>query len=193
MKAPIKLSDAQREAHERNLYELLKVIDEDPNREGLKETPKRFLKFMTEFCSQPEFNFKTFTNEGMDEMIVMTKIKFSSLCEHHIAPFVGTGVIAYIPDKKIVGLSKLPRTLDYFSRRLQNQERITNQVADFINDKLNPKGVAVILKAEHFCMKVRGAKQHEAMTTTSCMKGAFKEDSKCRAELFSIIGNDLSS
>ena len=132
---------------ENNFREILLNLGENPNREGLKETPKRYIKFLREFLNPPKFKFTTFSSEGYDEMIVESNIPFQSLCEHHCAPFFGYATIAYIPDKKIVGLSKLPRCLEHFSRKFQNQERITQQVADFINEKLTPKGVGVLLKA----------------------------------------------
>ena len=122
-------------------------------------------------------------------MIVQTNIPFYSLCEHHIAPFFGHGTIAYIPNKKIVGLSKLARTLETFARRLQNQERITQQVAQFLQDELDPLGIAVVLKAKHMCMEMRGVKKHDTWTTTSMMKGIFKDDDKARNEIMLIHNN----
>jgi GTP cyclohydrolase I len=166
--------------------DILLSLGEDPNREGLKDTPERYSKFLKEFLSPEEFNFTVFDSEGMDEMIVVSPISFYSLCEHHLVPFFGHGSIAYIPDKKIVGLSKLPRVLEMFSRRLQNQERITSQVAEYIQEKLEPKGVAVVLKAQHLCMQMRGVKK-EAFTTTSKMLGSFKNHPSCREEFLEFI------
>lgn len=160
---------------------------DDPNREGLKETPKRYVKFLKEFLSPPEFNFTTFDAEGMDQMIVQTNIPFYSLCEHHLAPFFGVGHIAYIPDQKIVGLSKLARTLDTYSRRFQNQERITMQVGKRLVKELEPKGVAVVLEAQHLCMSMRGVKKHDTNTKTSYVWGGFKEDLNCRNEFLQLI------
>ena len=120
-------------------------------------------------------------------MIVQTNIPFHSLCEHHIAPFFGEGHIAYIPNERIVGLSKLARTLETYSRRLQNQERITTQVAEFLWKELQPKGVAVVLTAKHMCMEMRGVKKHDTNTTTSKMMGSFKEDYKARTEFLNLI------
>lgn len=172
---------------EESFKTILSYLGEDPNREGLKDTPKRYIKFMQEFLSPPEFNFTSFEGEGMDEMIVQTHIPFHSLCEHHTAPFFGHAHVAYIPDKKIVGLSKLARTVEYYSRRFQNQERITTQVAQKIVDELNPKGVAVVLKAQHLCMTMRGVKKHDTHTVTSKMLGLFKDDDKARNEFFKLI------
>ena len=173
---------------EDNMTRIFQYLGEDPTREGLRETPKRYLKFMREFLSPPEFNFTVFDSEGMDEMIVQTNIPFHSLCEHHVAPFFGVGHIAYIPDGKIVGLSKLARTLETYSRRLQNQERITMQIAERLMEELNPKGVAVVLSAQHMCMSMRGVKKHDTYTTTSKMVGIFKSDDKARNEFLQLIG-----
>jgi len=166
------------------------ILDEfdNSNREGLKETPKRYIKFLREFLNPPQFNFTTFDAEGTDEMIIQTDIPFYSLCEHHLAPFFGVGHIAYIPNGKIVGLSKLARTLDHYSRRLQNQERITTQVAERIEKELDPLGVAVTIKATHLCMSMRGVKKHDTHTTTSKMLGTFKNELNCRNEYLKLIG-----
>lgn len=172
---------------EDNVRRLLQYFGEDTDREGLKDTPRRFVKFFDEFLNPPEWNCTTFEGEGYDEMIVQTNIPFHSLCEHHIAPFFGEGHIAYIPNKRIVGLSKLARTLETFSRRLQNQERITTQVAEFLWEQLDPIGVAVVLKAKHMCMEMRGVKKHNTYTTTSKMMGVFKEDNKPRIEFLKLI------
>jgi len=169
---------------------LLMSIGEDVEREGLLDTPKRYVKFLKEFCNPQEFNFTTFENEGSkDEMIIISDIPFFSICEHHLAPFMGFGYIAYIPNTKIVGLSKIPRTLDYYSKRPQNQERITQQVADFLMEKLQPKGVAVVLKARHLCVEMRGVQKHDCWTTTSAMVGGFRNDMNCRQEFLSLIKN----
>ena len=176
---------AERDAED-SVARLLQAFGEDTNREGLKDTPKRYVKFFKEFLNPPKWNCTTFESEGYDEMIVQTNIPFHSLCEHHIAPFFGYGTIAYIPNKRIVGLSKLARTLETFSRRLQNQERITTQIADFLEKELEPLGIAVVLNAKHMCMEMRGVKKHNTWTTTSMMRGIFKEDSKARIEIMQI-------
>lgn len=177
------------ETVEDNVSRLLQYFGEDVNREGLKETPKRFIKFFKEFLSPPEWNCTSFEGEGYDEMIVQTNIPFHSLCEHHIAPFFGTGTIAYIPNKRIVGLSKLARTLETFARRLQNQERITTQVAEFLWNELDPKGVAVQITAKHMCMEMRGVKKHDTHTTTTKLLGAFKDDINTKNEFLNSIRN----
>ena len=181
-----KLTEKKEQA-ENSFKTILQYFGEDTEREGLKETPKRYIKFLDEFLSPPVFNFTTFDSEGYDEMIIQTNIPFHSLCEHHTAPFYGVGHIAYIPDKKIVGLSKLARTLEYYSRRFQNQERITKQVCDKLMQELQPKGVAVVIKAQHMCMSMRGVKKHDTWTTTSKMEGVFKDDQSCRNEFLNLI------
>lgn len=166
---------------------LLRLIDEDPDREGLIDTPKRYLNFLTEFTRPQEFKFTTFQNEGNDEMIIVQDIPFYSLCEHHMVPFFGTAAIAYIPIEKIVGISKIPRTLDMYARRLQNQERITQQVAATLHNELQPKGVAVVLKARHLCMEMRGVEKPGSVTTTSAMIGVFKDQVNTRQEFLNLI------
>ena len=152
---------------EKTVHDLLVQLGQDVSREGLQDTPKRFAKFMQQFMSPPEINFTTFKNEGSDEMIIVKDIPFYSLCEHHVAPFFGTAHVAYIPNERIVGLSKIPRAVDLFANRLQNQERITTQVAEFIMQQLSPKGVAVVLTARHMCMEMRGVKKPGASTNLS--------------------------
>jgi len=171
---------------EKNVYNILKEFD-NPEREGLKETPKRYIKFLREFLTSKEFNFTSFNAEGADEMIIQTNIPFYSLCEHHIAPFFGVAHVAYIPNDKIVGLSKLARVVDLYANKLQNQERITTQIAERLMKELNPQGVAVSMKAQHLCMCMRGVKKHDTWTTTSKMVGAFKDDMNCRQEFLNLI------
>ncbi|CAB5224174.1 FolE GTP cyclohydrolase I [uncultured Caudovirales phage] len=172
---------------EDNFKRILQYLGEDTEREGLKDTPKRYIKFLKEFLQPKEFNFTAFDSEGLDEMIVQTNIPFYSLCEHHTAPFFGTATIAYIPDGKIVGLSKLSRVVDLYANRFQNQERITSQIAERLQMELNPKGVAVSLKAQHLCMAMRGVKKHDTWTITSKLVGAFKDDDKARNEFLRLI------
>lgn len=166
---------------------LLEGIGEDPNREGLFDTPKRYVKFLKQFTNPEPFNFTTFSNEGNDEMVIVKDIPFYSMCEHHLAPFFGTGHIAYIPGERIVGLSKIPRTLDKYARKPQNQERITKEVAAFLMEQLKPKGVAVVLQARHLCVEMRGVEKPGTVTVTSAMLGCFKEEINTRQEFLNLI------
>jgi GTP cyclohydrolase I len=172
---------------EDNFTRILQYLGEDPNRDGLKETPKRYIKFLKEFLTPKEFNFTTFDAEGTDEMIIQTNIPFYSLCEHHIAPFFGFANVAYVPNDKIVGLSKLARCVDLYANKLQNQERITTQIAERLQNELNCKGVAVSLKAQHLCMCMRGVKKHDTWTITTKLLGVFKDDDKARNEFLFLI------
>lgn len=171
--------------------ELLKEIGENPDREGLKKTPERvaksFLKIFGGYSQTAPNILTKFDGENYDEMIICKDIDFYSTCEHHMQPFFGKISIGYIPDKKIVGISKLPRIVELFSRRLQNQERLTTQIADTLNKLLKPKGVGVVVKAQHLCMMARGVeKQNTVMITSSC-KGLFKNNSKTRDEFLRLI------
>lgn len=170
-----------------HFQQILIALNQDICREGLIDTPRRYIKFLREFITKQEFNFTSFDSEGADEMIIQTNIPFFSLCEHHVAPFFGFANVAYIPDKKIVGLSKLARTVDYYANNLQNQERITTQIAEKINTELKPLGVAVHLKAQHLCMCMRGVKKHDTWTSTSKMIGLFKENLNCRNEFLHLV------
>jgi GTP cyclohydrolase I len=171
---------------EQCVEDLISVFD-NHTREGLTETPKRYVKFLEEFLNPASFTFTTFSNEeGNDEMIAVCHIPFYSLCEHHLAPFFGVGHIAYIPTDKIVGLSKIPRVLDMFARRFQNQERIGVQVANYLVENLSPD-VAVILSARHMCMEMRGVEKPGTMTTTAVMRGKFKSQSITKNEFLNYI------
>ncbi|MDB5178306.1 MAG: folE [Patescibacteria group bacterium] len=172
---------------EEAIRHLIGHIDSEPSREGLRNTPRRHEKFLTEFMQPKPFTMTTFESDGYDEMIVQAGIPFYSICEHHLVPFFGHGTIAYIPSTKIVGLSKLARTLDHFSRRLQNQERITTQTARFLENELSPKGVAVELTARHLCMEMRGIQKSGVQTTTSCLIGEYKVKPAARDELFRLM------
>ncbi len=172
---------------EQHFKQILKLLGEDVKREGLQETPKRYIKFMREFLKTKEFKFTTFDAEGTDEMIVQTNIPFYSLCEHHVAPFFGVADVAYIPNDKIVGLSKLARCVDLYANKLQNQERITTQIAERLQNELNPKGVAVHLRAQHLCMCMRGVKKHDTWTSTSKLIGVFKHEGMARSEFLQLI------
>lgn len=171
---------------QKNIRAIIKAMDDDPDREGLADTPRRYEAFLKEFLTPDEFEPTVFTNEGYSEMVIQRNITFYSMCEHHLLPFFGTATIAYIPDKKIIGLSKLARTVDHFSRRLQNQERVTTQIADFLQKELSPKGVGVVLTARHLCMEMRGIKKPNAETMTSCLRGMFITDPATRAEFIDL-------
>jgi GTP cyclohydrolase IA len=178
---------------EDNIRRILQFIGEDPAREGLLETPKRVAKAYQEwfdgYTTDIAGLFKTFTDgaENCDEMIIIDSIPVESFCEHHMARFHGVAHVAYIPDGKIVGLSKIPKLVKAFSHRLQVQERLTNQIADALTEHLKPRGVAVVVQCEHTCMSSRGARVHGTMTTTSSMRGLFLQENATRAEFMSLI------
>jgi GTP cyclohydrolase I len=173
------------------IAKLLKHMDDNPGREGLQATPGRYQEFIKEFFETKPFELTAFQNEGYDEMIIQTNIAFYSMCEHHLLPFFGYGAIAYIPDKKIVGLSSLPRTLTHFSHRLQTQERLTTQVTEFLEEKLQPKGIGVVLTGRHLCMEMRGVEKPGTQTTTSSLRGSFKANSLTRDEFLQIVQSNL--
>lgn len=175
------------------IRDLLEEIDDNPHREGLHDTPKRYERFMREFLQEKPFKLTTFSAEDYDEMIIQANIPFFSICEHHLVPFFGHGTIAYIPSNKIVGLSKLARTLTHFSHRLQNQERITTQIADFLIENLEPKGIGVMLSARHLCMEMRGAEKPGTETITSCLKGSFRSNPSTRLEFLTLARRHNSS
>ncbi|MDQ6988928.1 MAG: GTP cyclohydrolase I FolE [Mariprofundaceae bacterium] len=174
---------------------LLEYIGDDPAREGLQETPKRVLKAFGEYFAgyhedPSEHLKKTFEEvEGYDELVLVSDIEVHSHCEHHLAPFIGKAHIAYIPDGRVVGLSKLGRLVDGFAKRLQVQEKLTMQIAHALEDVLQPAGVAVILQCKHFCMCHRGVRKPDAVTTTSKLSGAFLNNPSSRLELFQLINN----
>ena len=176
----------------------LQELGEDPTREGLLRTPRRVarsLRFLTQGYTRDIdaiVNQAVFAAEGADEMVVVKDIEFYSLCEHHMLPFIGRAHVAYLPDGKIVGLSKIPRIVDMFARRLQVQERLTVEIANAIDQVLAPKGVGVILEARHFCMMMRGVQKQDSSTTTSCMLGRFKSDAKTRAEFLDLTSRRAS-
>lgn len=178
---------------EESVVNILAEIGEDPKREGLLRTPNRVAKaykFLTKGYSEDIeklLNNAVF-NEHYDEMVIVKDIDFYSLCEHHLLPFFGKCHIAYIPNGKIVGLSKLPRMVEMFSRRLQVQERMTREIGDMINKVLEPKGVAVVTEASHLCMMMRGVEKQNSVATASAMLGRFKSDEKTRTEFLKLIG-----
>jgi GTP cyclohydrolase I len=172
---------------------LLREIGEDPNREGLIKTPSRVSKawgFFSRGYNQDvdEIINNAIFNEDAKDMVVVRDVEFFSLCEHHLIPFFGKAHVAYIPNGKVVGLSKIPRIIDMFSRRLQVQERLTRQIAETMQDVLEPIGVAVIMEGQHMCMQMRGVEKQNSLTTTSSMLGKFRQSDRTRAEFLSIIG-----
>lgn len=174
------------------ITDILKEIGENPSREGLEGTPRRIEKMFGEITSgyrQDPFEIakKAIYEIVYDEMVVVKDIEFYSLCEHHMLPFFGRCHVAYIPNGKIIGLSKIPRIIEVFSRRLQVQERMTVQIADLLGEALSPKGVAVVVKGYHLCMAMRGVKKSRANMITSSMNGLFRSDERSRAEFLSFI------
>ena len=175
------------------LRRMLRLIGEDPNRDGLRHTPERFekaLRFLTSgYHQDPEkvLNGAMFS-VCYDQMVLVKDIEVYSLCEHHMLPFFGKCHVAYIPNKKVVGLSKIPRLVNMFARRLQLQERLTNQIATAIQQKIAPLGVGVVLEARHLCMVMRGVEKQHSQTVTSAMLGSFRENAQTRDEFLSLIG-----
>ena len=172
--------------------EILIAVGEDPDREGLLETPKRVANMYEEIFAglteDPKQHIKLFNEQSTDEMVIVKDIPFYSMCEHHLLPFFGKAHIGYIPsDNKIIGLSKLARIVDNFAKKPQVQERLTSDIADFLNDNLQPKGVAVIMEAEHMCMTMRGARAAGSKTQTSALRGIMRTDAKTRAEVLSLL------
>ena len=172
--------------------QLLEEIGEDPNREGLIKTPNRVSKAWEFFSKGYKENLDIIINgaifeEDARDMVIVRDIEFFSLCEHHLIPFFGKAHVGYIPNGKVIGLSKIPRIIDMFSRRLQVQERLTHQIADAINSVLNPKGVSVVMEGRHMCMQMRGVEKQNSFTSTSAMSGQFKKSAETRSEFLSII------
>ena len=171
---------------------LLKEIGENPEREGLLKTPHRVAKSWGFLTSGYKKDLDALVNkaifhEDYDEMVLIKDIEYYSMCEHHLLPFFGRAHVAYIPDGKILGLSKIPRIVDLFSRRLQVQERMTQEIADTLNDVLDPKGVAVVVEGQHMCMQMRGVQNKNSYATTSHMLGIFREDAKTRKEFLHLV------
>ncbi|MBZ0300003.1 MAG: GTP cyclohydrolase I FolE [Anaerolineae bacterium] len=172
--------------------EILIAVGEDPQREGLQRTPERVARAYTELLSGYRTDPVKLINDAIftvdyDDMVIVRDIEFHSLCEHHMLPFVGRAHVAYISSGKVIGLSKIPRIVDMFAHRLQVQERMTHQIAGFINEVLEPKGVAVVLEGVHMCSMMRGVKKHESSMTTSAMLGCFRDDPRTRAEFMAHI------
>ena len=177
---------------EKAVREILIAVGEDPKRKDIKDTPRRVAEMYEEILAgiklDPEKELEVVFEKDHDEIILLKNIPFYSMCEHHLAPFIGKAHVAYIPDNnRVTGLSKLVRVVDIFARRLQVQERITTDIADIIMKKLKPKGVMVIIEAEHMCISMRGVKKPGVMTITSAVRGIFRKNEKTRAEAMSLI------
>jgi GTP cyclohydrolase I len=183
---------------EETITKLLELLGEDPKREGLIKTPSRVakaLQFLTNGYNQDPkeiLNQALFTSSN-DEMVVVRDIEFYSMCEHHILPIIGRVHVAYIPNGKVVGLSKIPRIVNVFARRLQIQEQMTEQIADAIVETINPKGVAVVVHARHMCMEMRGVQKINSTTVSSALRGLFKSDQRTRSEFYNIINTPAPS
>lgn len=176
-----------------HIREVLNALGEDPDREGLVRTPERSEKALRYLTSGYSADVKQIVNGAMfevkyDEVVIVRDIEFFSLCEHHLLPFFGKMHVAYLPDSKVLGLSKIPRIVDVFARRLQIQERLTQQVAETLQELLKPRGVAVVCEARHFCMMMRGVEKQHSGAITSAMLGAFRNNKETRNELLSLIG-----
>ena len=188
----------KQEEFENAVTKVLELLGEDPKREGLLKTPSRVAKawgFLTEgYQEDPKeiLNQALFTTSN-DEMVVVRDIEFYSTCEHHMLPIIGRAHVAYIPDGKVVGLSKIPRIVNVFARRLQIQEQMTEQIADAIADTINPKGVAVVVHARHMCMEMRGVQKINSTTVSSALRGLFKSDQRTRSEFYNIINTPAPS
>jgi GTP cyclohydrolase IA len=171
---------------------MLAGLGEDPDREGLLSTPRRVEKSLKFLTSGYAVNIDTLINQALftvdySEMVIVKDIDFYSLCEHHLLPFFGTCHVAYLPRTKVIGLSKIPRIVDAFSRRLQVQERLTNQIASTIQDAIDPLGVAVVMEGTHLCMAMRGVEKQKSAAVTSAMLGTFREDARTRTEFLTLI------
>lgn len=177
--------------------EILRLVGENPGREGLLRTPERVARMWEFLTSGYDQDVRKVLNgavfrEKYNEMVIVKDVDFFSLCEHHLLPFYGKAHIAYIPTGKILGLSKIPRLVEVFSRRLQVQERMTQQIADTLYETLEPDGVAVVIEARHLCMMMRGVEKQNSVATTSAMLGSFREDARTRTEFLNLIGRRLA-
>jgi GTP cyclohydrolase I len=176
---------------ERAVREILLAVGEDPDREGLLKTPNRvarsYAELMAGLRQEPRKHLRTVFTERYDEVVMLRDIQFHSLCEHHLLPFTGRAHVAYLPDGKVVGLSKLARLVEGYARRPQVQERLTTQIADALMDELSPIGSACVIEATHTCMTIRGAKKHGSVMVTSALRGIFKENPASRAEILSLL------
>lgn len=182
-------------ALEEAVRQILKEIGEDPDRQGLRDTPHRIAKMFEELTAGYRVDPEALVNEAIfdikyDEMVVVRDIDFYSMCEHHMLPFFGKAHVAYIPDGRVIGLSKIPRVVEMFARRLQVQERMTQQIAEFLRDVLDPQGVAVVVEGAHMCSMMRGVKKDNARMVTAAMLGIFRTDPRTRSEFLDHIDRD---
>ena len=179
---------------EKAVLEILSAVGENPQREGLKDTPQRVARMYAELLAgmnhDPSEHLKSVFHEKYDEIVLLRDIPFYSICEHHLMPFIGKAHVAYLPAGKVLGISKLARVVDTFARRLQLQERLTDQIADFLMQQLSPQGVTVVLEASHSCMTIRGIRKPGAMMVTSALRGIFKKDPRSRAEVLTLMHAD---
>ena len=185
-------SGVDQKAIQESIQRMLEAFGEDPQREGLQRTPDRVARMYEELLAGYRVDPVALVNDALfeveyDEMVIVRDIEFYSLCEHHMLPFIGRAHVAYIPRGRVIGLSKIPRVVDMFARRLQVQERMTRQVADFINELLHPQGVAVVMEALHLCSMMRGVRKHDARMTTSAMLGVFRTGLATRMEFLDNI------
>jgi len=188
---PVRIVDASKfdfAAAERAARDLLQAIGADLDAPGLRQTPRRVAAAFAELVTPADVGATVFPNEGYDELVLVRGITFQSLCMHHLLPFGGEAHVAYLPGDTIIGISKLARVVEAFSRDLQLQERMTVQIADWLERELAPRGVAVVLSAEHTCMTIRGVRKPGARTVTSAVRGALQEDPRTRQELLSLVG-----
>jgi GTP cyclohydrolase I len=192
----ILLHDANVEAPKETIAELMRkvivLLGEDPNREGLRKTPERFEKALKYLTSGYHQNMESLLNGATfsvhyDEMVVVKDIEFFSLCEHHLLPFFGKAHVAYLPNKRVLGLSKIARLVNMYGRRLQIQERMTSQIAEAIQEKISPEGVGVIIEARHLCMQMRGVEKQHGQAVTSAMLGSFRHNKQTRDEFLSLV------
>ena len=176
---------------EKAVTEILLAVGEDAERDGLKNTPQRVANMYAELLAgmheDPEQHIKSIFNENYDEIVLLRNIPFHSICEHHLMPFIGSANVAYLPSGAVLGVSKLARIVDCFAHRLQVQERLTDQIADFIMNNLKPQGVAVVLEASHSCMSIRGVKKPGSVMVTSSLRGIFKKDPRSRSEVMALM------
>jgi GTP cyclohydrolase IA len=186
---PVAGLDVDLAAAETAAHELLRALGVDLAEEGLRDTPRRIARMYAELLAPTPFTPTTFPNDaGYDELVVATGIPFHSLCEHHLLPFVGVAHVGYLPGERIIGLSKLARVIEHFTRSLQVQERLTTQVAGWLDDQLAPKGAGVVIEAEHLCMSLRGVRKPGARTVTSALRGRLRDDVRTRQEFLSLTG-----